>query len=128
MSKQATQGSGVDLILDMVGGEYQDKNLRLLREEGRLVYINSVAGNATGLNIRQLMSKRLTITGSTLRTRDYPWRKALSAELRAKVWPLITAGTYTPVIFQIFPFTEASAAHRLMESGAHSGKIILSWD
>lgn len=119
---------GIDVILDMVGGDYLAKNLRILREEGRLVYINAVAGNSAELNIHQLMTRRITITGSTLRGRDYAWRKALSAELEEKVWPLMAAGNYRPVIDRILPYTEAAAAHRRMESGEHIGKILLSWE
>ncbi|HXB05453.1 MAG TPA: NAD(P)H-quinone oxidoreductase [Puia sp.] len=120
--------TGIDVILDMVGGDYLQKNISVLREEGRLVYINSVAGNTPGINLHQLMVKRLTVTGSTLRTRDYSWRKALSAELQDKVWPLLATGRYKPYIYQTLPYTEAVEAHRLMETGQHTGKIMLSWE
>jgi NADPH2:quinone reductase len=119
---------GIDVILDMVGGEYLGKNIRVLREEGRIVYINSVGGNSPAINLHQLMTKRITITGSTLRSRDYTWRKALSAEIQEKVWPIILAGQYKPLIYRALPYTQAADAHRLMESGGHSGKIILTWE
>jgi NADPH2:quinone reductase len=120
--------TGIDVILDMVGGDYLQKNIRILREEGRLVYINSVGGNTPSLNLHQLMVKRLIVTGSTLRGRDYAWRKALSAELLTHVWPLLNSGQYKALIYRTLPYADAVEAHRLMESGQHSGKIILSWD
>jgi putative PIG3 family NAD(P)H quinone oxidoreductase len=122
------KGVGIDVILDMVGGDYLQKNIRILREEGRLVYINSVAGNTPNINLHQLMVKRLVITGSTLRSRDYAWRKALSAELRENVLPLFAAGGYKALIYRTFPYSEAAEAHRLMAAGQHTGKIMLSWE
>lgn len=116
---------GVDVILDMVGGSYLPKNINILHPEGRLVYINSMDRAKADLNILQLMQKRLTITGSTLRSREYAFKKALIAEIVANVWPLIAAGKYKPVIHQTFPFSEASKAHELMESSNHIGKIVL---
>jgi putative PIG3 family NAD(P)H quinone oxidoreductase len=119
---------GIDVILDMVGGDYLQKNIRILRPDGRLVYINSVAGNTPGINLHQVMVKRLIITGSTLRGRDYAWRKALSAELEAKVLPLVAIGAYKAVIYKTLPYTRAAEAHRLMDTGQHTGKIMLSWE
>ena len=119
---------GMDVILDMVGGDYLPKNMQLLREEGRLVCINAVNGSRVQLNITRMMAKRLTLTGSTLRGRDYAFRKALSTEIHKEVWPLITAGRFKPVIAKIFPYTEAPAAHQLMASSQHIGKIILKWE
>jgi putative PIG3 family NAD(P)H quinone oxidoreductase len=119
---------GIDVILDMVGGDYLQKNIRILRPDGRLVYINSVAGNTPGINLHQVMVKRLIITGSTLRGRDYPWRKALSAELEAKVLPLVATGAYKALIYETLPYTQATEAHRLMDTGQHTGKIMLSWE
>jgi NADPH:quinone reductase len=121
-------GIGMDVILDMVGGDYLQKNMDLLREEGRLVYINAVGGNRVPLNLTQLMTKRLTLTGSTLRGRDYTFRKALATDIHTHVWPLIEAGHYKAVIYKTFPYTQAPAAHQLMESSEHIGKIILTWD
>lgn len=120
--------TGIDVILDMIGGDYLQKNIRILRPDGRVVYINSVAGNTPGINLHQVMVKRLTITGSTLRGRDYAWRKALSAEIYTKVWPLLTAGAYKAVIYETLPYTKAAEAHRLMDTGRHTGKIMLSWE
>lgn len=123
--REALASTGIDVILDMVGGEYLDKNIQLLNTEGRLVYINAMGGNIAPLNIGRMMQKRITITGTTLRPRDYAFRKALSQELLEKVWPLILNGAYKPVIFATFPYNEAPAAHTLMESSQHIGKIIL---
>jgi putative PIG3 family NAD(P)H quinone oxidoreductase len=124
---QELKDIGIDVILDMIGGDYLQKNIRILREEGRLVYINAVAGNTPAINLHQLMVKRLVLTGSTLRGRDYAWRKALSAELYKNVWPLLETGMFIPVIYKTLPFTNAAEAHRLMDTGQHTGKIMLSW-
>jgi NADPH2:quinone reductase len=117
----------IDVILDMIGGDYLQKNIRILREEGRLVYINAVTGNTPPINLHQLMVKRLTLTGSTLRGRDYAWRKALNDELSKRVWPVLAAGRYIPLVYRTLPYAEAAEAHRLMDSGQHTGKIMLSW-
>lgn len=123
--EQALAGEGIDVILDMVGGEYLPKNVRILREEGRLVYINTMGGNRVELDLGLVMRKRLTVTGSTLRAREYDYKKALTADIKEHVWPLLTAGKFKPVIYKTFPFEEAAAAHQLMESSEHIGKIIL---
>jgi putative PIG3 family NAD(P)H quinone oxidoreductase len=119
------QDEGVDVILDMVGGEYLSKNVNILRPEGRLVHINAIDGSGADLDIWKLMIKRLTITGSTLRSRDYDFKKSLSAEVKKYVWPLIEAKKFKPVIFQTFAFSEAAAAHHLLEQNKHTGKIVL---
>jgi len=116
---------GVDVILDMVGGDYLSKNVNILRPEGRLVHINAVGGNNVNLDIRKVMTKRLTISGSTLRSRDYAFKKKLTSEIKKQVWPLIANKKFRPVIFQTFPFSEAAEAHRLLEKNTHTGKIIL---
>ena len=116
---------GVDVILDMIGGAYLPKNINLLHPEGRLVYINSMDRSKAELNIGAVMQKRLTITGSTLRSREYGFKKALIAAVYQHVYPLITAGKYKPVIYKTFPFQDAAKAHRLMESSEHIGKIVL---
>lgn len=116
---------GVDVILDMVGGAYLPKNINLLHPEGRLVYINSMDRSKAELNISAVMQKRLTITGSTLRGREYAFKKALIAAVYQHVYPLIAAGKYKPVIYKTFPLPQAAEAHRLMESSEHIGKIIL---
>lgn len=117
--------TGVDLILDMVGGDYFDKNLNILHPEGRLVYINAMSGNQVSLNIMKMMLKRISITGSTLRSRDVTFKSALAAEIQQKVWPLLENGQFKPQIFATFPFSQAPQAHELMESSNHIGKIML---
>ena len=123
--KEATQGRGVDVILDMVGGPYVEKNLRSLAVEGRLVQIAFLQGSKVTLDLAHLMVRRQTITGSTLRPRPVAEKAAIARNLRDKVWPLIEAGKVRPVIDRTFPLAEAAAAHRLMESSAHIGKILL---
>jgi putative PIG3 family NAD(P)H quinone oxidoreductase len=121
----AFKGDGVDVILDMVGGDYVAKNLNLLRAEGRLVFINTAKGAKAEVNFAQVMSQRLTITGSTLRGRESAFKTALAVEVEARVWPLIEAGKVRANVFRTFPFSEAGDAHRLMESSEHIGKIVL---
>src|SRR4029078_9496382 len=101
------------------------KNINILKPEGRLVYINTVGGETTQLNLRQIMFKRLTITGSTLRSREYAFKKRLAQTVLQHVWPLIEQGKFKPVIHKTFPFAEAAAAHELMEKSEHTGKIVL---
>ena len=105
---------GVDVILDMIGGDYLPKNINILHPEGRLVYINSMKGSHAELNIPKVMQKRLTITGSTLRSREYAFKKALIADVLENVYPIINAGQFKPVIYKTFSFEEALEAHRLM--------------
>lgn len=119
------QNEGVDVILDMIGGDYLAKNINILKPEGRLIHINAVDGSQTNLDIWKVMIKRLTISGSTLRGREYEFKKQLAKEVQKYVWPLIESKKFRPVIFKTFPFSEASEAHRLLEKGTHSGKIIL---
>lgn len=123
--EEELKNTGVDLVLDMIGGDYVPKNLRLLRADGRLVFINAMHGNTLQADIHALMSKRITITGSTLRTRDAPFKSALAREIEEKVWPILAAGKFKPVIFKTFPLKDAAAAHTLMESSVHVGKILL---
>jgi putative PIG3 family NAD(P)H quinone oxidoreductase len=119
-------GAGsVDVILDMVGGDYVARNLSLLRPEGRLVFINTMKGATAEVDLRQVMSRRLTITGSTLRGREPEFKAALAAEIEQRVWPLLAAGTVHANVFATFPFAEAAAAHRLMAGSGHIGKIVL---
>lgn len=117
---------GVDVILDMIGGEYTAKNLKLLRTEGRLVFINAMKGGKAEFSAHQVMSRRLTITGSTLRSRESAFKAALAADVERNVWPLVESGKFKANVFRTFPLAEAAAAHRLMESSAHVGKIILT--
>lgn len=119
------QNKGVDVILDMIGGDYLAKNINILKPEGRLVHINAVRGSHVDLDIWKVMTKRLTVTGSTLRSREYEFKKQLAKEIQKNVWPLIESKKFRPVIFKTFPFSEAAEAHRLLEDGSHTGKIIL---
>ncbi len=123
--KQATDGKGVDVILDMVGGGYVARNLDALAPDGRLVYIAFLGGSKVEVNLLPMMLKRLTITGSTLRPRPVAFKAAIAQSLEQKVWPLIEAGDLRPVMYKTFALSAASEAHRLMESGAHIGKIAL---
>ncbi|MEO6904906.1 MAG: NAD(P)H-quinone oxidoreductase [Ginsengibacter sp.] len=123
--ENALAGKGVDVILDMIGGDYVAKDLRLLRPDGRLVFINAMKGNQIELNIRDIMQKRLIITGSTLRARDTDFKTSLAREVEKHVWPMIESGKFKPVIYQTFSMNAAAKAHIIMESSEHIGKIIL---
>jgi NADPH:quinone reductase len=123
---EATGGRGVDVILDMVGGGYITRNLKILAVEGRLVQIAYLQGGKAEIDLGQVMVKRQTITGSTLRPRSVAEKGAIAAQLKEKVWPLLEAGKIAPVIYKTFPLAEAAAAHQLMESSAHIGKIVLT--
>lgn len=116
---------GIDVILDMTGGDFTPKNIRLLREEGRIVYINAMRGNESPVNLAAIMRKRLVLTGSMLKPRDAAFKTALAAEVEKHVWPLIAKGLIKPIIYAILPLEEAAAAQRLMESSQHIGKILL---
>lgn len=122
----ATEGKGVDVILDMVGGDYVKRNLKILAVEGRLVQIAFLKGSTVELNLAHLMVKRQTLTGSTLRPRPVADKGAIAASLREKVWPLIEGGRIKPLVHATFPLARAAEAHRLMESSAHIGKIVLT--
>ena len=120
-----TQKRGVDVVLDMVGGDYIEKNLRSLALEGRLVFIAFLHGGRAEVDWRHIMMRRLTVTGSTLRASPTERKAAIANSLRAKVWPLIEGGVVKPVIHRVFPLADAAAAHELMESSQHIGKIML---
>jgi NADPH:quinone reductase len=124
----ALQAEGADVILDMIGGDYTEKNLNLLHPDGRLVFINAMQGAPAGFNIQHLMRRRLTITGSTLRPRSAEFKADLAAAVEQHVWPLLANGQFKPVIFRVLPLGQAAAAHALMEKGAHFGKIVLTVD
>ena len=124
--RAATAGKGVDVILDMVGGDYVPKNIQCLSELGRLVFIASLRGTKSELDIMAVMLKRLTITGSTLRPRTVEFKGALANSLKEHIWPLIESGRIKPVVFRTFPLAEASRAHELMESSQHVGKLVLT--
>jgi NADPH2:quinone reductase len=123
---EVTQGKGANVILDMVGGDYFARNFKCLAVEGRIVQIAFLKGGKVELDLGPLMVKRQTLTGSTLRPRSVAEKGAIANALKDRVWPLIEAGRVQPIIFKTFPLTEASAAHRLMESSAHIGKIVLT--
>jgi len=123
--KSLTEGRGVDVILDMVGGPYFPKNIRLLADEGRLVQIALMQGSKAEVDFRSLLLKRVTLTGSTLRPRSVEQKTEIAQSLRKNVWPLLDAGTVRPIIHQTFPLEQAADAHRLMESSTHIGKILL---
>jgi NADPH2:quinone reductase len=125
-ARSATGGRGVDVILDMIGGEYVPRELAALAEEGRLVLISTMGGAKTEIDLRAVMGKRLTITGSTLRVRSPEFKGGIARSLRAKVWPLLESGAVKPVVHATFPLERASDAHRLMESSEHIGKIMLT--
>jgi NADPH:quinone reductase len=124
--EQATGGKGIELVLDMVGGSYVERNLKCLAVDGRHVSIATQQGAKIELNIITVMQKRLWLTGSTLRPRSVAEKGAIARELHEKVWPLLEAGKAKPVIHATFPLAEAAKAHALMESSEHVGKIVLT--
>ena len=124
-AKQASGGRGVDVILDMVGGDYIARNLDLLVVEGRLVQIAFLKSAKAELDFSVMMRKRQWITGSTLRPRTPAEKGVIARELLASVWPLLESGSVAPVIHQTFPLADAAAAHRMMEAGSHIGKLVL---
>jgi NADPH2:quinone reductase len=122
----ATGGKGVNVILDMVGGDYVPRELKCLAEDGRLVFIAYLRGPKAELNIDAVMRKRLTISGSTLRPRPVEFKGHIARNLREKIWPLIESGRIKPEIYKTFPLEQAAEAHRLMESSQHIGKLVLT--
>jgi NADPH2:quinone reductase len=122
----ATGGKGVNVILDMVGGDYVPRELKCLADDGRLVFIAYLRGPKTEMNIDAVMRRRLTITGSTLRPRPVEFKGAIARALREKIWPLIESARIKPEIYKTFPLEQAAEAHRLMESSQHIGKIVLT--
>jgi putative PIG3 family NAD(P)H quinone oxidoreductase len=124
-TREATGGRGVDVVLDMVGGDYLPRNLDVLATDGRLVQIAVLGGVKATLNLITMMQRRLTLTGSTLRARPVADKGTIAAHLHANVWPLLDAGLVRPVIHATFPLARAADAHRVMESGVHIGKLVL---
>ncbi|WP_370584470.1 NAD(P)H-quinone oxidoreductase [Parapedobacter sp. ISTM3] len=118
-------GKQIDVILDSIGAPYFERHLSLLAEEGRLVFINAVAGKLVQLNVMALMQRRLSITGSTLRGRDGAFKAALCEAVEHQVWPLVARGLFKPIVHRVFPLSAASDAHKLMESGNFMGKLVL---
>ncbi|WP_426688846.1 NAD(P)H-quinone oxidoreductase [Rhodanobacter ginsengiterrae] len=125
--KKQTDGRGVDVILDMVAGDYVPRELELLADDGRLVFIATLGGKHADIDVSLIMRRRLTLTGSTLRARSVAFKAGLARQLREHVWPLLESGKAGPVIHQVFPAREAAKAHALMESSEHIGKIMLEW-
>ncbi len=125
--KAATGGRGVDVILDMVAGSYVARNVQCLADDGRAVIIAVQGGVKAEFDAGQVLRRRLTITGSTLRPRPIAFKAGIARALRERVWPLLESRAIAPVIFRQLPASEAAAAHALMESGEHVGKIVLSW-
>ena len=124
---ELTGKQGVNVILDMVAGSYVSREIECLAEDGRLVIIAVQGGVKAEFNAGLVLRRRLTITGSTLRPRPVAFKAAIAASLRARVWPLLAEGRIQPVIHQVFPAAQAAAAHTLMESNQHVGKLVLSW-
>jgi putative PIG3 family NAD(P)H quinone oxidoreductase len=120
-----TGGRGVDLVLDIMGGSYLPRNLSVLAVEGRLVQIGLLEGATASVDLWRILARRLTLTGSTLRARTTEEKGRIADALRREVWPLVEAGRIKPLVAATFPLAEAAAAHRLMESSAHIGKIVL---
>ena len=123
--KEFSGGKGVEVVLDMVSGDYVPRNLKCLAEDGRHVTIAVLGGMKAELNMAVIMSRRLTLTGSTLRPRSDGFKTLLAGEIERHAWPLFTAGKLRPVMDRSFPLAEAAAAHARMEAGAHIGKIVL---
>ncbi len=124
-AKAFTEGTGVDVILDMVGGDYLPRNIKALAPDGRHVSIAFLSGSKAEINFMPVMLKRLTLTGSTLRPQTVERKGEIAQALRERIWPLIAAGEIKPVIHASFPLAEAAEAHELMESSRHIGKIML---
>ena len=123
----ATGGKGADVVLDMVAGDYVAREVQCTAEDGRIVIIAVQGGVNSGFNAGEVLRRRLTITGSTLRPRPIAFKGAIAAALRQQAWPLIEAGKIKPVINKVFPAAQAAQAHALMESSQHVGKIVLDW-
>jgi len=125
--KSFTQGRGVDVILDMVTGNYVPRELDALADDGRLVMIASLGGSSATLDLQKVMRRRLTVTGSTLRVRSVEFKAAIARQLHEVVWPLIAAGRIRAIVHKVFPAAEAAKAHALMETSSHIGKLLLRW-
>lgn len=123
--KQATGGRGVDVVLDMVAGDYVAREIDCLADDGRLLIIATLGGSKAQVDVGQVLRRRLTVTGSTLRPRSVEFKAAIARRLQAVVWPLIEAGRIKPMVYRRFALGDAAAAHGLMESSTHIGKIVL---
>ena len=125
---EASLGHGADVILDMVGGDYLMRNVACAAPDGRIVQISTLAGPKTEIDLRQIMAKRLTLTGSTLRPRPVAFKAELARTIEETVWPVIADGRYKPVMDKVFPLDEIVDAHRRIDAGAHIGKIVLTME
>jgi putative PIG3 family NAD(P)H quinone oxidoreductase len=126
-ARRLTDGRGVDVVLDMVAGDYVAREVECLAVDGRLAIIAVQGGTASSFDAGAVLRKRIAITGSTLRPRSVDYKAGLARALREQVWPLLETGAVKPVVHRVFPAAEAAAAHALMESGSHVGKIVLTW-
>jgi NADPH2:quinone reductase len=126
VAREHSGGHGMDVILDMVGGDYLPRNVEVLAADGRLVQIALLRGSRAELDLSAVMRRRLTITGSTLRAQPVAVKGAIARALEARVWPLIAAGSIRPVIHAVFPLADAADAHRVLEQGNHIGKVVLT--
>lgn len=124
--RELTGGNGVDLILDIMGGAYVNRNLAALAVDGRVVQIGLMGGESATVDLRRVLGRRLTLTGSTLRPRSVEEKGEIAAALAREVWPLLEAGRVKPIVCKTFPLADAAAAHQLMESSEHIGKIVLT--
>jgi NADPH2:quinone reductase len=124
--KAATGGKGVNVILDMVAGDYVLRELKCLADDGRLVFIAHLRGAKAEIDVNEVMRRRLVVTGSTLRPRTPHYKAYIAQKLREQVWPLLESGKIKPVVYRSFALDQATDAHRLMESSEHIGKIVLT--
>ena len=124
--REATGKRGVDVILDMVAGDYLPREIECLADDGRLVIIALLGGSKATLDCNAVLRRRLTVTGSTLRPRPVEFKAAIARKLRERVWPLVESGRVKPMLYKSFALADAAAAHALMESGQHIGKIVLN--
>jgi NADPH2:quinone reductase len=125
--KRFTDGRGVDVVLDMVAGDYLAREVECMADDGRIAIIAVQGGTKAALDVGSVLRRRLSIIGSTLRPRSIDYKTVIARELRERVWPLIEAGKIKPVIYKVFPAAQAAQAHALMESSVHVGKIVLDW-
>ena len=123
---EETDGRGVDVIQDIIGGDYVMRNIDALAVEGRLINLNYVAGFEVKVDFRPVMRKRLALMAATLRARSPEEKGAIAAQLRAYAWPWIEAGEVKPAVHRVFPLTQVAAAHTMLEAGGHIGKIVLT--
>lgn len=121
-----TGGKGVDVVVDMEAGDYVPREMKALADDGRIVIIATLGGSKAAVDLMEVLRRRLTLTGSTLRPRSVEFKAEIARALREKVWPLVEAGRMSPIIYAAFPLEHAAKAHALMESGEHIGKIVLT--